>query len=85
LVEVRLANCEIRDLGAQKLFEELIKSQSVEEVDLSGNPLTERCFDIIETYLSTNKKIKSVTLRGINVKSAFAWGKFKKFGNIVHH
>lgn len=85
LIEVRLANCEIKDIGAKKLFEELMKSQSVEVVDLRGNPLTERCFDFIESCLTMNKKIKSVMLSGINVKSNFAWGKFKKFGNIVQH
>ena len=51
LIEVRLANCEIRDAGAIKLFEELKGSTSVEVVDLSGNPLTEKCFDAIETCL----------------------------------
>ena len=45
VVEVKLANCEIKDYGAYKLFEELAKSNSVESVDLSGNPLTEKCFD----------------------------------------
>ena len=57
----------------------------MECVDLSGNPLTEKCFDAIETCLSTNSKIKQVLLKGVNVKSNFAWSKFKKFGNIVQH
>ena len=84
-IEVRLANCDIKDYGAFKLFEELAKSKSVEIVDLSGNPLTERCFDAIETCLTANSKIKQVLLTGVNVKSNFAWSKFKKFGNIVQH
>ena len=84
-IEVRLANCDIKDYGAYKLFEELAKSKSVEIVDLSGNPLTERCFDAIETCLTANSKIKQVLLTGVNVKSNFAWSKFKKFGNIVQH
>ena len=83
VVEVRLANCEIRDSGAQKLFAELAKSKSVEVVDLSGNPLTDRCFDAIESCLSVNNKIKQVILVGINVKSNFSWSKFKKFGKII--
>ena len=84
-IEVRLANCEIKDYGAYKLFEELAKSKSVEIVELSGNPLSERCFDAIETCLTANSKIKQVLLTGVNVKSNFAWSKFKKFGNIVQH
>ena len=51
VVEVRLASCEIKDYGAYKLFEELAKSKSVETIDLSNNPLTEKCFDAIETCL----------------------------------
>jgi Ran GTPase-activating protein (RanGAP) involved in mRNA processing and transport len=58
---------------------------SVEAIDLSGNKLTERCFDAIETCLTINSKIKTVNLSGINVKSNFAWGKFKRFGSIVKH
>ena len=52
--EIRLSNCEIKDHGAYMLFTELAKSKSVEIVDLSGNPLTERCFDAIESCLSAN-------------------------------
>ena len=85
VVEIRLANCEIKDNGALKLFAELAKSKSVEVIDLSGNPLTERCFDAIESCLATNGLIKQVMLSNINVKSNFAWGKFKKFGPIVVH
>ena len=85
VTEVKLANCEIKDHGAYKLFEELSKSKNIEVIDLSGNPLTERCFDAIESCLSTNSKLKQVILRDINVKSNFAWGKFKKFGSIVQH
>ena len=55
----------------------------MEVIDLSGNPLTDRCFDAIESCLSVNAKIKQVILTGINVKSNFAWGKFKKYGSII--
>ena len=85
VVEIRLASCEIKDNGAQQLFNELAKSKSVEVIDLSGNPLTERCFDAIESCLSANSQIKSVMLNNISVKSNFAWGKFKKFSSIVVH
>ena len=81
--EVRLANCEIRDVGAIKLFAEFQKAKNVEVIDLSGNPITERSFDAIETCLSANGRIKQVILANIQVKSNFAWGKFKKFGSIV--
>ena len=82
---MRLANCEIRDSGAIKLFMEFAKSKKLEIVDLSGNPLTERVFDSIETCLNANSQIRQVLLQNINVKSNFAWGKFKKFGSIVQH
>lgn len=85
LVEVRLANCDIRDAGAIKLFEELADSKSVEQIDLSGNPITEKCFDAIETCLLKNKRLTQVSMHGTNVKSNFAWAKFKKFGRIVQH
>lgn len=85
VTEVRLGNCEIRDAGAQKLFIEFQTSKNLQIIDLSGNPLTEKCFDAIETCLTANSKIKQVLLHGINVKSNFAWGKFKKFGNVVQH
>jgi len=82
---IKLAYCEIRDQGAIKLFMELANSKSVDTIDLSGNPLTERSFDAIETCLNKNSRIRNVVLQGINVKSNFAWGKLKKFGNIVQH
>ena len=85
VTDVRLANCEIKDAGAIKLFTELAKSPHVQLIDLTGNPLTERCFDCIESCLNTNSTIKQVVLEKIQVKSNFAWGKFKKFGSIVKH
>ena len=54
VTEVRLANCEIKDAGVIKLFGEFAKSTSVEIIDLSGNPMTERSFDAIESCLTTN-------------------------------
>lgn len=65
VISIRLANCDIKDLGAQKLFGELAKSKSIEVIDLSGNPLTERCFDAIESCLSANSKIRLVQLSNI--------------------
>lgn len=55
---MRLADCGIKDRGATALFNEIAKSKSVQRVDLSGNPLTDKCFDAIESCLSTNKNIK---------------------------
>ena len=57
LIEMKLSNCDIKDSGARSLFDELKKSNTVEVVDLSKNPLTERCFDALEDLLSKNKKI----------------------------
>ena len=85
VAEIRLANCEIKDNGAIKLFSELAKSKSVQVIDLSGNPMTERCFDAIESCLMESTSIKQILLSNIKVKSNFAWGKFKKFGNVVVH
>ena len=85
VVEVKLADCEIKDAGAIILFGEFAKSKSVEFIDLSGNLITERCFDAIESCLTQNAKIKQVLLQRINVKSNFAWGKFKKFGGRVKY
>ena len=83
--EIKLANCEIRDRGAIAIFQKLANSRSVEVIDLSGNYLTERCFDAIETCLIANDRIKRVNLTGVGVTSKFAWGKFKRFGDIVVH
>ena len=62
MTEIRLANCDIKDYGACKLFEGLVKSKSIVLIDLSGNPLTEACFDAIETCLTSNPRIRSVIL-----------------------
>ena len=37
LDEIKLNNCEIKDEGAQSIFEELKQSESVRLVDLSNN------------------------------------------------
>lgn len=57
LEEIRLANCGIKDEGALELFQELATLQSALIVDLSKNPLTERCFEGLINLLSTNKMI----------------------------
>ena len=55
---MRLAHCDIKDAGAIKLFIEISKSKSVESIDLSENPMTEKCFDALESCLTDNKNIK---------------------------
>ena len=65
VLEIRLANCEIKDAGAIQLFTELQKAKNVEIIDISGNPISEKSFDIIEQCLSANKKIKQVILQNI--------------------
>jgi len=77
LEEIRLSNCGIKDDGAMELFEELKTCDSVVVLDLSKNPLTERCFDSLAQLLNTNKKIERVELRGISIKNKFAMNKIK--------
>lgn len=65
VTEIRLANCEIKDAGAVKLFIELANCPIVQLIDLSGNPLTEKCFDQLESCLNTNTVLKQVILERI--------------------
>lgn len=58
LEEMRLANCGIKDAGARSIFEELLASHSVTHVDLSGNPITEKCFDSLSKLLTSNSSIR---------------------------
>ena len=51
LKEMKLSNCEIKDSGAKALFDEIAQSRSLQSLDLSRNPLTERCFDSLITLL----------------------------------
>ena len=57
LLEMKLSNCNIKDSGARSLFDELANSNSVQIIDMSRNPITERCFDSLESLLSKNKQI----------------------------
>jgi Ran GTPase-activating protein (RanGAP) involved in mRNA processing and transport len=77
LEEIRLSNCGIKDEGAIELFQELSTLQSVLIVDLSKNPLTERCFDGLISLLQTNQSIQKVELKGLVVKSKFSLNKLK--------
>jgi Ran GTPase-activating protein (RanGAP) involved in mRNA processing and transport len=77
LEEIRLSNCGIKDDGAIELFEELKASDSVVTLDLSKNPITERCFDSLAQLLSVNKKIERVELRGMTIKNKFSMNKIK--------
>lgn len=85
LEEMRLANCGIGDEGARFLFNELLACHSVTHLDLSGNPLSEKCFDALAKLLQTNSSIKLVKLHGIASKSKFAFAKLSKFGDRVVH
>lgn len=73
LEEMRLSNCGIGDKGALSLFNELLGCHSVTHVDLSGNPLSEKCFDVLAKLLQTNSSIKLVKLLGTATKSKFAY------------
>ena len=55
LVEVRLSNCKIGDTGARALFNVIAtKSKTIQIIDLSHNPITEKCFDAIDEMLAQN-------------------------------
>ena len=43
LTIINLSQCEIKDLGAKCLFDELKTNKTVESVNLSGNQLTDQC------------------------------------------
>ena len=85
LVEMKLSNCEIKDSGARALFDEIAQSRSLQTLDLSRNPITEKCFDSLVALLTKNTTIKSVSLFDINVKSKMAWSKLSKFADKVKH
>ena len=52
LTEVHLSNCQIRDPGAKTIFSEVAMSKTVQVLDLSRNPITERSFDALEKMLN---------------------------------
>ena len=57
LEEIRLSNCGIKDEGANNLFEELKNAPHVKSIELSNNPITEKCFETLVGLLETNKSI----------------------------
>ena len=85
LLELKLSNCSIKDSGACSLFDELANSKTVQIIDMSKNPITERSLDALENMLVKNKQIQQIHLNDIGVKTQFAWNKFKKFGSRVVH
>jgi hypothetical protein len=48
---MKLSNCDIKDSGARALFDEITQSRSLLVIDLSRNPLTEKCFDSLVNLL----------------------------------
>jgi Ran GTPase-activating protein (RanGAP) involved in mRNA processing and transport len=83
LEEIRLSNCGIKDDGALELFEELKGTDSVGILDLSKNPLTEKCFDGLVQLLQTNKKLIRVELKGLQVRNKFSLNKIKTHMNRI--
>ena len=57
LLEMRLSNCNVKDSGARSLFDELANSNTVQIVDMSRNPITEKSFDSLENLLTKNKQL----------------------------
>ncbi len=62
LQEMKLSNCDIKDSGAKALFDEIVVSKSLLLLDLSRNPLTEKCFDSLANLLTRNQVLKTVQL-----------------------
>lgn len=83
LEEIRLSNCDIKDEGAIYIFEEMKTSDSVQVLDLSNNPLTEKVFEGLIQLLQVNKKLERVELKGLTVKNKFALNKLKAFASRV--
>jgi Ran GTPase-activating protein (RanGAP) involved in mRNA processing and transport len=83
LEEIRLSNCGIKDDGALELFDELKGTDSVGILDLSKNPLTEKCFDGLVQLLQTNKKLIRVELKGLQVRNKFSLNKIKTHMNRI--
>lgn len=54
---VRLKQCRISDHGAIELFQELKDHQTLEFLDLSYNPITDKCFDALVELLEENTQI----------------------------
>ena len=85
LAEIRLSNCNIGDAGAISLFQAIgDKSKTVQMIDLSHNPITEKSFDALDQMLTNNKLVQEVILSDIQVKSGFSWSKIlNKHGRII--
>jgi Ran GTPase-activating protein (RanGAP) involved in mRNA processing and transport len=54
LQTIKLQQCRITDTGAIELFRELKDHQSLKLIDVSYNPITEKCFDALCELLSEN-------------------------------
>jgi Ran GTPase-activating protein (RanGAP) involved in mRNA processing and transport len=72
LEEIRLNGCAIEDEGAMNLFGELMTSEKVMTLELSNNPITEKCFPKLVELLEANKKIQRIELEGIKVQKEVA-------------
>ena len=62
---MKLSGCDIKDSGARALFEEIAQSRSLLVLDLSRNPLTEKCFESLASLLSKNQTLRAVYLNDI--------------------
>lgn len=81
---MKLNSCSIKDEGAISLFEELGSSKTVSNLDMSGNPMTEKCLDSLANMLQVNQVIKTVEMKDTNIKNRFVIKKYAKvFGERV--
>ena len=54
LKTIRLKQCRITDQGAIELFQELKDHGTLQMLDLSYNPITDKCFDALVELMTEN-------------------------------
>ena len=78
LKEIRLSQCGITDDGAIELFNEMRVLKNLELIDVSFNPITEKCLDSLATLLTMNPNLV-VNMRMNGIKNKFAARKMQHF------
>ena len=71
LQELRLQQCGITDEGAAELFNELRVLNSLQVIDISFNPITEKSLDALTNLLNTNPNLV-VNMRMNSIRTKFA-------------
>lgn len=71
LQELRLQQCGITDDGAIELFNELRVLSSLQVIDISFNPVTEKSLDALTNLLNSNQNLV-VNMRMNSIRTKFA-------------